>query len=102
MLLLLLLPAAVVARLGFFPVTADGSHSSVEAKVMPLVLHASVARLASNETNPIPFNEENLKAATRTYKKNCAFCHNILNAGASEFGQAFYPPAPQLSGGLPR
>jgi mono/diheme cytochrome c family protein len=101
MLLLLLLGAATTMRLGVLPVSADGSHSNLEAKVMPLVLHASVARRASGATNPVAVNEENLRAGTRTYKAMCATCHSTPAGGPSIYGP-FYPPAPQLSGGLPQ
>jgi mono/diheme cytochrome c family protein len=100
MLLLLFFSAAVVARLGLLPVNADGSHSSFEAKVMPVVLHASVARRATNETNPLAVNAENLNAGTRAYKTACATCHGNAKSGPSEYGRSFYPPAPQLSGDL--
>lgn len=102
MLVLLLLSAAAVMRLGLLPVNADGSHSNLEARVMPLVLHASVTRRASGLANPVAVNEENLKAGTRTYNTMCVTCHSTPTGGPSEYGQAFYPPAPQLSGSLPQ
>lgn len=94
--LLMFSSAAVVMRLGFLPVSADGSHSRPEARIMPAVLHASVARRAGNEKNPLVGNEENLKAGMLTYRTNSAICHSTAKAGPSDFGQAFYPPAPQL------
>src|SRR6266567_8507202 len=51
---LLLLSALVVTKLGLMPVSADGTHSRLEAQIMPVVLHASVARHASGEMNPVP------------------------------------------------
>ncbi len=73
---LLLLSALAVARLGLMPVSADGSHSRVEARIMPAVLHASVVRHASGETNPVALNEDHLKAGVDTYKAMCARCHS--------------------------
>jgi len=101
-LLLMVFAAAVVMRLGLLPVSADGSHSSLEARVMPAVLHAAVARRALYKPNPIIPTEDNLKAGTRTYKTMCATCHGTVASGPNEYGQAFYPPAPQLLGGLPQ
>jgi mono/diheme cytochrome c family protein len=101
MLALLLLPALGVMRLGLMPVNADGTHSSLEAKIMPLVLHASIARHASEETNPIPLSEDNLRSGVATYKAMCARCHSTPQGNPSVYGQSFYPPAPQLSGGMP-
>src|ERR1041385_4613324 len=76
MLVILLLSALAVMRLGLMPVKADGTHSSLEARIMPLVLHASIARQAPEDVNPISVNEENLKAGASTYKAMCARCHS--------------------------
>jgi len=100
MLVILLLAALSVMRLGLMPVNADGTHSSLEARIMPRVLHASIASHASAVTNPISINEENLKAGASTYKAMCARCHSTPGGNPSVYGQSFYPPAPQLSGGL--
>jgi mono/diheme cytochrome c family protein len=100
MLVILLLSALAVMRLGLMPVNADGTHSSLEAKIMPLVLHASIARHAPGDANPISVNEENLKAGASTYKAMCARCHSTPGGNPSVYGQSFYPPAPQLLGGM--
>jgi mono/diheme cytochrome c family protein len=101
MLVILLLSALVVGRFGLIPVNADGAHSSLEAKIMPQVLHASIVRHAAVATNPLTINEENLKAGASTYKDMCARCHSIPGNNPGAYGQSFYPPAPQLSAGLP-
>lgn len=97
---LLLLSALVVTRLGLMPVSADGTHSRLEARIMPAVLHASIVRHESGDTNPASLNEENLKAGVETYKTMCARCHSTPEGDASIYGQAFYPPAPQLPKGM--
>jgi len=99
-LVILVLAALALMRLGLMPVNADGTHSSLEARVMPLVLHASIVRHASGETNPISVTEENLKAGVSTYKAMCARCHSTPGGNPSVYGQSFYPPAPQLLGGV--
>lgn len=98
MLVILLLSALAVMRLGLMPANADGTHSSLEARIMPLALHASIARHASGDANPISVNEENLKAGVGTYKAMCARCHSTPTGNPSVYGQSFYPPAPQLLG----
>jgi len=98
----LLLSALVVTRLGLMPVSADGDHSRLEARIMPAVLHASIVRHASGETNPVALNEDNLKAGVDTYKAMCARCHSTPEGKASIYGQSFYPPAPQLPNGTSR
>src|SRR5258706_15476907 len=74
---LMLLSAFVVTRLGLMPVSGDGTHSRLEARIMSMVLHASIVRHAPGETNPVPLNEDNLKAGADTYKAMCARC--LLN-----------------------
>jgi len=101
MLVILLLSAFTVMRLGLMPVNADGPHSSLEARIMPGVLHASIVRHASADTNRLAINEENLKAGASTYKSMCARCHSTPGNTPSDYGQSFYPPAPMLSGGMP-
>lgn len=97
-----MLSALVVAKLGLMPVSADGGHSRLEARLMPTVLHASVVRHASGETNPVALNEYHLKAGVDTYKAMCARCHSTPGGGSSVYGQSFYPPAPQLPEGMSR
>lgn len=97
---LLLLSALVVTRLGLMPVSADGPHSNLEARIMPAVLHASIVRHASGETNPLPLNEDNLKAAVDTYRTMCARCHSTPAGNPSVYGRSFYPAAPQLPEGM--
>jgi mono/diheme cytochrome c family protein len=97
---LLVLSVLVVTGLGFVPVSADGTHSRVEARIMPVVLHASIVRHASGETNPVALNEDNLKAGVDTYKAMCARCHSTPDGEASVYGQSFYPPAPKLPEGM--
>ncbi len=90
----------VLTMAGLIPVTADGSHSRLEAKIMPVVLHASIARRAPREINPVSLNEDNLKTGVDIYKAMCARCHSTPGGGPSVYGQSFYPPAPQLQAGL--
>ena len=97
---LLLLSALVVTKLGLMPVSADGNHLRLEARIMPAVLHASIVCHASGETNPVPLNEDNLKAGVDTYKVMCARCHSTPEGEASVYGQSFYPPAPKLPEGM--
>ena len=99
---LLLSSALVVAKLGLMPVSADGTHSRLEARIMPAVLHASIVRHASEETNPVRLNEDTLKAGVDTYKAMCARCHSTPDGEASVYGQSFYPPAPKLPEGMSR
>lgn len=97
---LLSVSALGVVKLGLMPVSADGNHSRLEARVMPLVLHAAIARQASGEANPVSLSEDNLKSGAATYKAMCARCHSTPQGNPSVYGQSFYPPAPKLTGGV--
>lgn len=99
-LLLLFVSTFAAMALGLFPVNADGSHLGLEARIMPWALHASVARHASGEKNPVPLSEDRLKAAATTYKVTCASCHGTPGRPPSKYGQSFYPPAPSLNNGM--
>jgi len=94
------LSALAMTGLGLMPVSADGTHSRLEARIMPVVLHASIVRHASGELNPLPLNEDNLKGGVDTYKAMCARCHSTPDGNVSVYGQSFYPPAPQLPKGM--
>jgi len=94
------LVALVILRMGLVPVSADGTHSRLEARIMPVVLHAAVSRQAlSTKTRPA-MSEEARQSGLHAYKALCATCHGTFNGQPSEYGQAFYPPAPTLSQGL--
>ena len=97
---ILLLAALAIARLGLMPVSADGPHSSLEARIMPAVLHASISRHAPRETNPLALSEDNLKAGVDTYNAMCSRCHSTPGGNPSVYGQSFYPPAPKLPAGV--
>jgi len=97
---MLVLAALAITSLGLMPVSADGPHSNLEARIMPAVLHASISRHAPQGTNPVLLNEDNLKAGVDTYKAMCARCHSTPEGKGSIYGQSFYPPAPQLPKGM--
>jgi mono/diheme cytochrome c family protein len=101
MLLATLLVAVVILRFGLVPVSADGTHSRLEARIMPVVLHAAVSRQAPTAKTLTPVSDEARQSGMHTYKAVCATCHGTFNGKPSEYGQAFYPPAPTFSQGLP-
>jgi mono/diheme cytochrome c family protein len=96
----LAISALTVVKLGLLPVSADGNHSRLEGRVMPLVLHAAIASHASGDTNPAALSKDNLESGAVTYKAMCARCHSTPEGNPSVYGQSFYPPAPQLAGGM--
>src|SRR5262249_35960879 len=97
----ILLGAAVIAplvmKLGPVPVNADQKPPALEARLLGMAVHASVARHAGGQPNPVPPTEENLITGAEIYTQMCAKCHGQPNAGPSMYGRSFYPPAPQLA-----
>jgi mono/diheme cytochrome c family protein len=91
----------LVMKLGPVPVNADQQPPALEARLLGLAVHASVARHAREQPNPVPPTEENLIAGMEIYTQMCAKCHGQPNAGPSIYGGSFYPPAPQLAGHPP-
>ena len=99
-LLLVFLIGLATAGLGLIGVNADGSHSKIEARIMPVALHSSVARHASSESNPFPITEDSLQMAATVYRANCSQCHGAPGGSPTLMGKSFYPPASQLGDGL--
>jgi mono/diheme cytochrome c family protein len=85
-------------KLGLVPVNADASPSSLEMRIFPMVLHASVARQAERTVWSRPLSDEDVTAGREIYSVMCAECHGRLDGRAGALGMSFYPPAPQLPG----
>jgi|SRR5712671_5206695 len=85
------------AKLGILPVQADVAPSRLESRLLGSALHASVARHAPGGGNPMPASEENLMAAAKLYRQMCSRCHGVSKESDNNYGQSFYPPAPQLA-----
>jgi thiosulfate dehydrogenase len=94
--------ALLVMKLGPVPVNADKQPPALEARLLGMAVHASVARHAQKQSNPPPATEENLITGAEIYMQMCAKCHSQPNAGPSIYGASFYPPAPQLAGHPPQ
>ena len=90
-----LVSALVFFKMGLVAVNADASPGWVERQLAGLSREASIARNAPRTDNPVAATDETLRAAVTLYKDNCAGCHGG-SQGPSDFGLAFYPPAPQF------
>lgn len=88
--------ALLVMKLGPVPVNADQQPPGWESRLLGMAMHASVARHAATQPNPIPPTKENLIAGAEIYGQMCARCHGKPNTGSSIYGTSFYPPAPQF------
>jgi mono/diheme cytochrome c family protein len=97
--LVAMLVGILMIKMGLVPINADAAPSSLERKIFPLAVRASVARRSSGQPGvAAPPTDDDLAAGAEIYKEMCAQCHGHLNGRASVLGASFYPPAPQLPG----
>jgi mono/diheme cytochrome c family protein len=83
-------------RLGFVDPRADIEVGALEHKVAMPALDAAVDRRAPDVKNPIQPTDENLMAGMKIYQTACAGCHGDVAHPHSNFGDSFYPRAPQF------
>jgi mono/diheme cytochrome c family protein len=91
-----LIVGAGAALLGFVPTRANVAPPALEKQVASTALDASMERHAAHMSNPIPPTDENLIAGMKIYTMNCANCHGDLDGKPAQWGEHFYPPAPNL------
>ena len=82
---------------GVVPANADAKPSKLERWMASKSLHASLAREAPKEANPVALNDANLIAGIRLYAANCAICHGGANGNASNVARGLYQKPPQLA-----
>jgi thiosulfate dehydrogenase len=87
---------------GYLFITAGGV--PMETTAAPLPMEETVANLAlkaslrgaSDQKNPLPLNDDNLRAGAKTYMDNCAVCHGMPGEHSSPIAKGMFPPPPQL------
>jgi mono/diheme cytochrome c family protein len=101
---------ALAATLLIAIVTATGivlfvKGSGLSARTPPGALETAVARrlraLAvpgefATRSNPVPRTLDAIRSGMAHYADHCASCHANDGSGATEMGQAMYPPAPDM------
>ena len=96
--LVMMLAGFLIAKMGFVPINADAAPSTLERRIFPIVVRASVARHAAEQPGASAVaTDDDLVSGAAIYKQMCARCHGNLGGRASVLGASFYPPAPQLS-----
>ena len=83
-------------RFGFADVCANVPLSWLDSDVASAAMHASAARHAPEAKNPIQPTDANLLDGARLYRDKCADCHGRPDNPESDYGESFYPPAPQF------
>jgi mono/diheme cytochrome c family protein len=83
--------------LGFADVAADRPPSGLERAVMSSAVAASVRRQAGAAPRPAPCPESCVIAGGKLFLNDCVGCHGGIGGPPSEFGETFFPPAPQFA-----
>jgi mono/diheme cytochrome c family protein len=87
---------AGAALLGFLPTRANAAPPDWERHFATSALDNSVERHAARANNPVPPTDGNLIDGLKIYTMNCAGCHGGIDRKPVDFGQSFYPPAPNF------
>ena len=84
------------AGLGIMPTNAGATPPMWEARIAAAARDASVSKHAPRVSDPLAPTDANIIEGIKIYSMNCTGCHGALDKKQVEFGQSFYPPAPQL------
>jgi thiosulfate dehydrogenase len=93
----LALAAYLAITAGVMPANADAKPSKLERWMASRSLHATLAREAPTNPNPVPLNDANLIAGIKLYAANCAICHGTAGAQPSHIARGLYQKPPQLA-----
>ena len=81
-----------------------GGGVSMATTAPPLPLEKTVARMAlrtsignaGDQKDPLPFDDNNMRAGMDVYKLNCAGCHGMAGQPPTTISKGMFPPPPQL------
>ncbi|MDE2395844.1 MAG: cytochrome c [Burkholderiales bacterium] len=84
---------------GRIPANADATPGPIETWMAKTSLHATLAREAPKEEDPVALNDANLLEGVRLFAQNCAMCHGSSRgtASASPIAKGLYQKPPQLA-----
>lgn len=91
------LAAYLGVRAGAMPANADGKPSKIERWAASTSLHATLARDAPRQPNPVAVTDANLIAGIKLYATNCAVCHGGADANPSNIARGLYQRPPQFA-----
>ena len=89
--------AIACVYLGFAPMAADSTPSSLEEALAMRAVHATSDREMGERTNPLVVSEVNLRAGLIVYRNNCLMCHGAADGRGSIIAKGFYVRAPQFA-----
>ncbi len=79
------------------PANADAKPSRLERWAASRSLHATVAREAPTQPNPIAATDADYLAGIKLYSENCSACHGVPGQQSSTVAIGLYVHAPQLA-----
>ncbi len=84
---------------GRIPANADAEPGAFETWVATKSLHATLAREAPKQPNPVELTDQNLLEGVRLFANNCAVCHGSGNptSAPSPIAAGLYQKPPQLA-----
>jgi mono/diheme cytochrome c family protein len=100
-LVILVLAAFMVSRLGLYPMGADNPPGSLERMLAGRAMDAYAEKHKPAGENPIHPTAAALIEGATEYEEHCAFCHGGAKAKISPMRDKFNPPAPQLINRIP-
>lgn len=83
--------------MGFAPMAADSTPSSMEASLAMKAVHAVSEREMGSAKDPLRLSEANLASGLKTYQQNCLLCHGASDGKPSNAAAGFYAPSPQFA-----
>ena len=97
--LIALLCAYLVIRVGLIPANADAQPGALESWAAGTSLDATLDHEAPKGPNPVALTDANLVAGVNLYAEHCAVCHGTAkgDASASSVAKGLYPAPPQLA-----
>ena len=80
---------------GHMPMSVAAGALPGEQMIAKMALRASY-KDSVDLKNPLPLNDDNLKAGADVYTGNCAMCHGALDRPRPDMATAMFPHAPEL------
>jgi thiosulfate dehydrogenase len=93
-----LLVGYLTVRAGALPANADAKPPPLERWIARTSLKAAIRREAPRTANPVPATDAHLVAGMHSYVANCAVCHGVADAKATNIAAGLYQRPPQLAG----
>jgi mono/diheme cytochrome c family protein len=99
MVMVVVVAAAGLAYVRTTGLSARAKPSASETRLARSVRSFAISRSQRTRPNPVPRADEAVREGLEHYADHCAVCHANDGSGATDFGRALFPPAPDLRAG---